>query len=358
MKRDYLLFFCFLGAVILIAGFNFFSQNPSADTTSAVIFTVKISVCGNGEKEYGEDCDDEDFDSDTCQTLGFGGGTLNCSDACEFDTDACSAATPAPTATATPPPSGGGGGIISTPTPIIITQVIFKGKAYPKSDVTLLKDAQVAATTKVGPDANFETSLSGLTGGTYTFGVWAEDAIGNKSITHNFTISIASGAATVISGIFLPPSISIDKTEVKMGEVLNIMGYSAPQAEVAVIINSDNEILKKTTSQANGAWFYKFDTLEADYGDHTVKSRSTKDSDISTFSKIVAFKIGNKTIPAEITKKTVKGNLNDDGKVNLIDFSIMAYWYNRPTPPMKIDLNSDGKVNLIDFSIMAYYWTG
>jgi hypothetical protein len=42
----------------------------------------------------------------------------------------------------------------------------------------------------------------------------------------------------------------------------------------------------------------------------------------------------------------------------LIDFSIAAYWYKRPSVPENVDINSDGKVDLIDFSIMAFHWTG
>ncbi len=65
-------------------------------------------------------------------------------------------------------------------------------------------------------------------------------------------------------------------------------------------------------------------------------------------------------------KKTgtfMRGDLNGDGRVNLIDFSIAAYWYHRPLSQsfIKIEassLNGDGKLDLIDFSIMAYYWTG
>jgi hypothetical protein len=36
----------------------------------------------------------------------------------------------------------------------------------------------------------------------------------------------------------------------------------------------------------------------------------------------------------------------------------MAFWYKKPSPPAKVDLNSDAKVNIIDFSILAYNWTG
>ena len=50
-------------------------------------------------------------------------------------------------------------------------------------------------------------------------------------------------------------------------------------------------------------------------------------------------------------------DFDHDGKINLTDFSIIAYWYMRPSPPSFVDLSGDGNVNLIDFSIMAYYWS-
>ena len=50
--------------------------------------------------------------------------------------------------------------------------------------------------------------------------------------------------------------------------------------------------------------------------------------------------------------------MNKDSRVNLVDFSIAAYWYKRSTPPPSADLNGDGKVDLVDFSILAFYWTG
>ena len=57
-------------------------------------------------------------------------------------------------------------------------------------------------------------------------------------------------------------------------------------------------------------------------------------------------------------KSAGKRRFKQRQKVNIVDFSITAFWYNRPSPPPAIDLNKDGKVNLVDFSILAYYWTG
>jgi hypothetical protein len=51
-------------------------------------------------------------------------------------------------------------------------------------------------------------------------------------------------------------------------------------------------------------------------------------------------------------------DFNNDCKVNLIDFSILKYWYQKNNPPSGVDLNKDKKIDIVDFSIMAYYWTG
>lgn len=250
---------------------------------------------------------------------------------------------------------GGPGG------PSVITQVVFKGKAYPQATVTLLKDAQVAATTKAGPDANFEIDLSGLSSGIYNFSVWAEDIKGRHSNTLSFAISITSGATTVISGIFIPPTIDIDKEEVKRGDILNILGQTAPKAQIAVFINSEEEIVKKTTADESGLWLYRFDSSEVDYGDHSTRSRASQGEDISTFSQVAFFKVGYVTIYKKL--KYLPGDVNLDGRVNLIDFSIVAYWWKRPlTAAAKANIdgriNGDGKIDLVDFSVMAYYWTG
>lgn len=192
------------------------------------------------------------------------------------------------------------------------------------------------------------------------FGIWAEDTLGDRSITHTFNISIALGATSVISGIFIPPVMSIDKSEVKRGDILTFYGSSAPLATVAVTINSDEELIKYATSGNDGTWTYKFNTIELDYGDHTAKARATKDGDITSFSKVAAFKIGDKNVATKPNRKCPSADLNSDCKVNLVDFSILAYWFKRPLSDTstKYDLNKDGKISLVDFSILAYYWTG
>ena len=253
--------------------------------------------------------------------------------------------------------SGGGNGGGGSSSPPSVTRVIFNGRAYPKSTVTLLKDAQIAATTIAGADANFQIDLSGLSAGNYIFSVYSEDNEGRRSSLLTFPISITRGATTNVSGIFIAPTIAVDKSEVKRGDNIAIFGQSAPIGEITILINSDEEFFAKITADKDGIYLYNFDTSPLEMSQHFTKSKTALNGEISSFSKTVSFLVGAKTVIKE-KSEILKGDSNGDDKVNLIDFSIAAYWYKRPSPPATIDLNSDGKINLVDFSIMAYYWTG
>lgn len=262
---------------------------------------------------------------------------------------------------ATPPAGGGGGGGGGGGTVTASsTQVVFRGMAYPGSTVTILKDGQVAVVAPSSPDANFDISVGNLSAGTYTFGVWAQDTQQNRSLTQAFTITVTAGTTTVVSGIFLPPTIAVDKTSVERGEPLGILGQSVPSAEITIIVNSETELIKITAADSAGSWFYKLDTLELEEGDHSTKARAKTSTDISTFSPTVAFYVGTRVVDVPTV---LKGDLNKDGRVNLVDFSIGAYWYRRSLSEAFAvieaeRLNGDGRIDLVDFSIMAYYWTG
>lgn len=267
------------------------------------------------------------------------------------------AATPAPTPASSSGNSGGGGGYI---TPSGTSDVIFSGRAYPLSTVVLLKDAQIAVSTIAGPDSNFQISLTGLSAGSYTFSLYGQDKNGLRSTLFTFSVTLTAGAATNVGGIFVAPTISADKIEVKKGNDISIFGQTASQSEVTIIVNSDKEYFAKTRSDKNGVYLYNFDTSPLDLGNHSTKSKSAINGSASSFSSIILFKVGMENVLASkrVDQIILKGDVDGGGRVNLVDFSIIAYWYQRPSPPSKVDLNGDGEVDLVDFSIMAYYWTG
>jgi hypothetical protein len=253
---------------------------------------------------------------------------------------------------------GGGGGSVTNP-----AGVMFSGRAYPLSKVNILEDGQLKVTTIAGPDSNFSATINNLSAGDYTFSVYGEDKKGIKSDTFTFSVFLTAGVVTKVGGIFLAPTIAVDKSEVKKGDNIAIFGQSTPTANIVISVNSENELFVKTVSDAAGVYLYNFDTVQLEMGNHSTKSKAAMKEEISPFSKTVDFKVGTQNILAQTQACASKGDLNEDCHVNLVDFSIAAFWYKKTlSTTFKIKekdrLNGDGKVDLVDFSIMAYYWTG
>ncbi len=151
----------------------------------------------------------------------------------------------------------------------------------------------------------------------------------------------------------------------KKGDNITIFGQSAIASQVVISVNSAQEYFETASTDANGVYLHTFDTSVLELGSHSTKSKSLKNGEISSFSDAVPFTVGTENILADdtTTNKLIKCDLNEDGRCNLIDFSIAAFWYKKPLSAVfaqkeKQHLNGDGKIDLIDFSIMAFYWTG
>ena len=310
-----------------------FGNSVATSTEVSSTPVAPTAVCGDGTCNGSETCSSCAADCGKCITGGGGGG-------------------------------GGGGGapIISS------TKVILKGMAYPGATINILKDGSVVAAIQVGTGANFEREIA-VAGGLYTFSVFALDIEGRRSLTFSFTVNVPSGIATTISDIILSPTIGADKSQVKFGNDIKFFGYSYPQSQINVIINSKEQLVDKTNSDRLGYWAYDFNSGNLEMGDHTTKSQAviTPGNLNSPLSEALIFRIGDQDIAfgklpffkpgAPVCSK--KGDINNDGKVNIVDFSILLYFWNKKNPSNAcVDLNGDGAVNLFDFSIMLYWWTG
>src|SRR3989344_2665850 len=164
IKNHLCINFLWIAALIIIA--LLLSSAPAHAVSTSISATVKITVCGDSIVESPEQCDGSSLNGASCTTQGFTGGTLSCSSACEFDTSSCTSGSSGGSSGG----GGGGGGAPSSPS-IPTTNVVFSGRAYPLSRVSILKDGQLAVTTIAGPDSNFTATISGLSNGDYTFAV-------------------------------------------------------------------------------------------------------------------------------------------------------------------------------------------
>ena len=345
-----------LTAAVWAAPFAFFSDALAAAAADFRIEIIPGPQCydgidndGDGKTDYPEDpgCSSQGDDDESGSFCGDGtcGSGENCA-VCPADCGQC------------PSGEGGGGGAITIPS----ASAAFSGRAYPLSKVVILKDGQRAASVLAGPDAKFNVSLSGLSAGAYVFSVYGEDKSGKRSPLFTFPAEISKGASVGISGIFIAPTIDVDKKEVKRGDNIAIFGQAAPESDIIISVNSEKSAFVRTRSGEDGAYLYNFDTSALENGSHYAKSKAALGGEITSFGKIVGFAVGEKNI-AKRPEKALKGDLNGDGRVNLVDFSIAAYWHGRKMGAAAAlkeaeRLNGDGKIDLADFSIMAFYWTG
>ena len=275
-------------------------------------------------------------------------------------------AAPAPSPTPTPPPSGGGGGGIFFPS----TRVLIKGRAYPAADIVIFQDGTTAATPKADVNGNFQSELE-VVGGIYTFSLYAIDSDNRRSLTTSFTTNVPNGRTTTISDVVIAPTIGADKSQVKFGNDIKFFGAAYPKSAINVIINSETAMADKTASDKFGLWTYTLNSSVLERGDHTTKSQTvTPDSLLSPFSESLAFSVGDADVlfgklrgllpqAPGVQACNKNGDINNDGKINIVDFSIMLFFWNQRTPKNPCaDINKDGIVNIFDFSIMLFWWTG
>jgi hypothetical protein len=256
-------------------------------------------------------------------------------------------------------PNGGNNGI-----PLTVEagtdSAIFSGRAYPGSIISVIKNGLVVNELPTASDGTFEVPIRSILPGTYTFSVQAKDGTGLKSSKVTYTIVIDSGTATEVRGIMMPPTITTNKLEVKLGDDIIVSGKAIPYSNVAVTLFAKDGVTRSVVASSSGVWSYTLPTTGLSLGDYNIKSQSKIQSDVSLYSETVLFTVGtsNKIRKTVSSLVNARCDLNNDGRVNLLDFSIMAFWYKRLGFPLRIDLNSDSRINLTDLSILAYCWTG
>lgn len=272
---------------------------------------------------------------------------------------------PLPPAPPTPPPSSGSSGgpgpkVGAGPGAFLETSsVIIKGKAYPGSNLTILKDGVKEDSTNASSDGSFSFTVSGLERGTYTFSIYAVDSENKKSATYSSTVYLISGTDTLVSPVFIPPTINVENDTIDPGSDIDLFGFGVPNSEVGVIINKqgnvlDTDIYAATSSVgSNGEWSLTYNTADFAQDTFLVKAYTRSDGfDASDFSPVLYIGVGGEPAP----DFSLRADLNKDGYVNLVDFSILLF--NWGTSDDVADINLDGTVDLTDFSIMIFFWTG
>ena len=265
--------------------------------------------------------------------------------------------------TGSPNGSGGSGSGAGNEVSDIKTEAIFIGHAFPNSKVELLKDGQLVATTIAGSDAKFNISVKGYNTGNHNFTIIGKDRNSKSSIPVSYNLLLSEGVTTTVSGIYIAPTIAVGKKIVKKGENIAIFGQTTPESNVIISVHSPVEFFRDTNSDDEGVFLYNFDTSILNKGVHEAKAKASSLGTISSFGQTVSFEVGDVTLIEGEELCAKKGDINNDCKVNIVDLSIAAFWFNKDLSSEFIlvenrVLNSDSKIDLVDFSIMAFYWTG
>ncbi len=272
--------------------------------------------------------------------------------------NASSTPLPPPPPPPPPGPSGGGGGGGSGGNFLKGGDVTLDGITIPQGSLVITQDGVIIKQEVVSSLGTFTDLFSNLQRGTYTYGVYVKDANGNRSSTYSSTIYLIGGTNNIIAPIYLSPTIVAASTTVAIGGDIEVSGFGIPLKKVLGVINKQGNtqagiLTASTTANGNGSWKLKFSTDGLTKGTYLVKVQTlVSQKDQSIFSPVLYIGVGENPNPDFKNR----ADLNKDGKVNLVDFSILLF--NWKGSDAVADINQDGIVNLTDFSIMLANWTG
>lgn len=234
--------------------------------------------------------------------------------------------------------------------------VQLSGIAAPGAIVTITRDSTLISTIVAGAGADYSIILGTEPIGQHEYLLAAQDEVGGILGSQTLALNLQSGSTTIVSGIFLGPSINIDKTEVELGQNVTLSGQTAPGSSVTVTVSSLQALDFSVVAANDGTWTRVVNTDSVGTGQHSAKARAvTTGNTISAYSPSVSFIVN----PYDPATGKAPSDINMDGFSNLIDLSILLFFWhtNNPVNP-RADINRDGYVDIIDFSILLFQWTG
>lgn len=257
--------------------------------------------------------------------------------------------TPVPTPTSTGTISGGR---VSRLLEQVASRVVFVGLAHPGGEVVLLQDGVLVAKVNADEDASFSITRRNVTPGRYLFTVYGVDTNDLRSGILSFTVNIVTSFRTDITDIFVPPTIRL--LDESVSEVTRISGQTAPNANVTVVGFAGGEEVTRIaiTSNDSGRYIGTLTSSALGIEDVAIKSFAAVAALASPFGRAASF------VPDSSEVLPIRGDLNGDRRVSLVDFSMIAFWFRRSSPPSQFDLDGNGVVDLVDLSIMVFNWTG
>lgn len=257
---------------------------------------------------------------------------------------------------------GGGGGAVDGDGPFESGEatVVISGRAPAGGDVTILVDGIETDSASADDDGAFRFTFSDIASGVYTFGIFAEDAVGGRSGTFSTSFTVTGNRISNLSGVTISPTVNIAPDPADVGETVAVTGSTFPNANVTLEHQRQGTAVSRqtftATADTNGDWRINIDTngFRQDTYELRVQADDGTLGGKTGFSQFFQYGVG------QAARVQLDADLNRDGRVNLTDFSILLFWWGTAggdsNPPA--DINRDGSVSLTDFSILLFNWTG
>lgn len=238
--------------------------------------------------------------------------------------------------------------------------VSLSGYTAPSAKITLLIDGAVSTTLIANSDGSFQITLNNVVFGYYQYSIIIEDSTGVSSSATIINANVYSSEPLVYSNLILTPTINSSSISVETNQYFVVQGYAAPGATIYIGLPDQAPL---ATAVADGNGYYQVQ-IQASFGTgiYSLKAFALLNGMTSDLSKPLQllfydpYNIEQSVIPPEQLQSCV--NINKDNKIDLVDFSILLYWYGVTNPAEDIDCNKDRTIDITDFSILMYFWTG
>ncbi len=256
------------------------------------------------------------------------------------------------------PITTGGNVEVSATVETVLSALTVSGYTAPAAFVTMTEGGSVVGTNQSSSTGFFNFPLTGLSPGPHTYSFVSTDQQNLGTSSSSISLFLLAGSLSTFTGLLLSPSITIDKTTIDPGATITVSGSAKPSSTINIFLEAPLRSYA-TTTDANGAWSFTVvssETLSLTPGQYRIYTNVQDSlSDLSITSPTTNFTVNspssNNPPPAcDISH----GDLNCDGRTNLVDFSILLFHWQ--TNHRVADINSDGRVNLTDFSIMMFYF--
>ncbi len=250
---------------------------------------------------------------------------------------------------------------------LYMASVRLTGWTSPGSRVFYLKDGVLQQSSVARSDGFFDSTLSAIERGTYSFAVYSLDSTSARTPSYASTLSLNSASNNSISDIVLPPTLRLESSTIEAGEDAVVLGEAVPGGVIEVRLRpsvsaSVFDVKTFTASSSKGVlgtpdgqWSVRIPASALSRGTYLVSARVVRSvQSASEYTRSISLGVGESAPESDIDG--LRGDFNRDGKVNLIDFSILLSSWG--TDNERTDLSGDGIVNLADFSILLFNWTG